>query len=76
MLKKSSIRSNKNMKQHSPIEKSAKLKKMSIMNDSRQQMTKISKFSIVKQKKEYYQQKLDEKFKKLFFRQGKKVLPT
>lgn len=73
-LTKSVIRSNKNLKSYSPLEKSANLRKLIIKNDSRRQVIKSAKSSLIKTKKEYFQQKLEEKFKKYLFRQSKSVL--
>jgi len=70
---KSVIRSNKNLKCHSPIERSANQKRLIVKNDSRRQVTKSAKSYLIRTKKEYFQHKLEEKFKKYFFRQGKSV---
>jgi hypothetical protein len=64
---------NKNMKQHSPSERIEKIRRNSEKNISRMVVNKIARFDISCRKKEEMEMKINEKFKKLFFRQKNKV---
>jgi hypothetical protein len=61
------------MMQHSPLIKADKLKKDSIKVESRRIRARVAKSKIICQKKEIFKEKLEEKFKKFFFRTHKEV---
>ena len=70
-ISKPSIRSNKNMKPHSPEEKSKKIRSESAKKESRRLQSQIAKRQIVIRKKENIEKKLEEKYKKYFYRSQK-----
>lgn len=71
--KNSLIQINKNMKIHSPKQKMEKIKNSSFKLTIRKSVSKIAKSTIIQTKKKIQEWKYEEKFKKLAFRQGKKV---
>ena len=70
---KSVIKSNKNMKPHSPLQRLARIKDLSLKREARQTINKIAHKGIFQTKKQIKEYNLTEKFKKLNIRQKKNV---
>lgn len=70
-ISKPSIRSNKNMKPHSPEEKFKKIRSESLKKQCRRLQSQIAKRQIITSKKEKIEKKLEEKYKKYFYRSQK-----
>lgn len=61
------------MKAHSPVQKLEKIKIISIKNETRRNITKIARSTILNLKKKTYKEKIEEKFKKFDMRIRKNV---
>lgn len=67
------IDANKNMRPHTPEGRIEKTKKQIATRDAKHSAIRITKSSMIQMKREIFQFKLQEKFKKLSFRQEKTV---